>query len=298
MGKELLRSLRADPNHAPENITDFAVKSQAAQARQYAQRQREAHPEASPAQLSAEARRRTVRIAGIDGAVSGTPFFIALVPAYVAMLWEQARMYLQIAALYGRDVNDPAIAAELLWLRGVYPSVEEAKAELATLEKRRLQVKPSRETLGVWVALARRFLVLGGFIEAPDPNAAKGSRLKTALSVGGFAAIWIVTCVVPVTFMLLMAFGCISGTKTLAGKAVAFYGEAHHTSERPPPAPPIPLRTRILRGALIALSVGVPLGALAVAVTLKPAGVDFPYVLIALVCLSLVITLAVMSARR
>src|SRR3954468_5979475 len=80
----LVRIVLRDPHHVPERVTIFAVDRQAEAARAWAQRTREAAPDTSPGELAEIQRRRTVDTARVDGAIAGTPFFIALVPAYVA----------------------------------------------------------------------------------------------------------------------------------------------------------------------------------------------------------------------
>ena len=78
--RAVVRLARRDPHHIPERLTIYSVDRQADRAREWAQRAREAAPESSPAVLADAQRRRTISTARIDGAVAGTPFFIALVP--------------------------------------------------------------------------------------------------------------------------------------------------------------------------------------------------------------------------
>ena len=66
-------------------------------------------------------------MARIDGAVSGTPFFIALVPGYLAYLWQEGVMERRIAALYGSDPREVETCARTLVLRGVHPTIEAAR---------------------------------------------------------------------------------------------------------------------------------------------------------------------------
>ena len=73
---------------------------------------------------------QTARIARLQGMVAGTPFYLALIPGYMNYLWQEARMNLRLAALYGRDPGIFQTAAELLSLRGVYPTTQEAEAGL------------------------------------------------------------------------------------------------------------------------------------------------------------------------
>ena len=88
----LLRALRADPGHAAEWAVLFAVQRLSAESGAYAARLRAAAPETSPDRLAERVRDRAEDICRIEGAISGTPFLVALVPAYIALLWEQARM--------------------------------------------------------------------------------------------------------------------------------------------------------------------------------------------------------------
>ena len=110
----LVRLARRDPHHIPERLTLCSVDRQADGAREWAQRARDAARDSSPAVLVDGQRRRTISTARVDGAVAGTPFFIALVPAYIAFLWQEVRFQLRVAALYGRDPADPSVAADFL----------------------------------------------------------------------------------------------------------------------------------------------------------------------------------------
>src|SRR5438045_3515377 len=126
----LVRLVLRDPHHVPERVTIFAVDRQADAARTWAERALAAAPESSPAALAEDQRRRTVGTARVDGAIAGTPFFIALVPAYVAFLWQEARLHLRVAALFGHDPGDPHVEADFLVLRGVRPNAQPALTEL------------------------------------------------------------------------------------------------------------------------------------------------------------------------
>lgn len=73
-------------------------------------------------------------LARIDGAISGTPFFIALVPGYVSYLWQEMRMTMRTAGLYDRDLRALGTAAEMLALRGVQPNVKSAEDALISVK--------------------------------------------------------------------------------------------------------------------------------------------------------------------
>jgi hypothetical protein len=294
--RALIRRLRADPDHAPETFVLFALDHLGEGAREYAERARREDPPRDPAELSVEVHQRAVQVARIDGAISGCPFFIALVPAYVAMLWEQARMALRIAALYGNEPGGTELAAELLWLRGVQPSLEAARNAVDAAGRRR--TKRERRGLRAWIELGQRFLVMAGFLSPPDPGAAKSPLWRRGARLALAGVVWVGTWVFPATFMLVMAFGCVNSTNALGTRARAYYGgdgalEAPAVSSARPP-----LLTRAIRAAALALSIGIPLAALAISAHSRPAGIHWYYVLAALLGVSLVLGLSARTARR
>src|SRR3954463_14977947 len=148
--KELARIAYRDPAHIPERLTLHASQNLAAPSREWAENVLRERPEATPAEIADELREQSAKIARIDGAVAGTPFFIALVPGYLSYLWQEARMTLRTAALYGRDPAAMRTAAELLALRGVHPTAEAAEQALLAVSD---QPPPpeTRRSLRTWV---------------------------------------------------------------------------------------------------------------------------------------------------
>jgi hypothetical protein len=101
--RELVRVVYRDPEHVSERLTLYAVDRIADESREWAQSARRKRPDTPPAEIAEELRVKSAKIARIDGAISGTPFFIALVPGYVSYLWQEMRMTMRTAALYDRD---------------------------------------------------------------------------------------------------------------------------------------------------------------------------------------------------
>ena len=174
----LIRLAFYDPAHIPERLTIYSVDKQADSARSWAQRAREAEPETPLAVLADAQRRHTVSTARIDGAVAGTPFFIALVPAYIAFLRQEVRFHLRVAALYDEDPADPRVAADFLVLRGVHKDSEKALAELEAVRATPLPPHGERTPLKSWYQVVVNILVLAGFIRAPE------ERRSTQLTIG------------------------------------------------------------------------------------------------------------------
>ncbi len=251
---------------------------------------------------------QSAQVARIDGAISGTPFFIALVPGYLMYLLQEMRMTLRIAALYGRDPGSLRTAAEMLALRGVHPSVETAQAALTTVREKRLPDRPEhRRSLRMWVHSAYLLLVFGGFMSpssAKPPKQGWLERLRAVFSVLLGIGIWITTWVVPFTFMVLMAWGCETHARQLGRRALVFYDGEEETVDAAIAAAD-KRRDRghdkraILRTGLLFLSVAIPIAFVAVANHVKnTTGFSWVAALGALVALSLVISTAVISNRR
>ena len=198
----LVRLARRDPHHSPERLTIYEVDRQADGARVWAQRARDAAPESSPAVLADGQRRRTISTARIDGAVAGTPFFIALVPAYIAFLRQEVRFHLRVAALYGHDPADPHVAADFLVLRGVHKDPEQALAELEVVRATPLPPAGERTPLRSWYEATVRILILAGFLSAPEEDEETGQltrweKVMRAVRLVVAGLIWALTWVVP-----------------------------------------------------------------------------------------------------
>ena len=305
--RAVVRLARRDPHHIPERLTIYSVDRQADRAREWAQRAREAAPESSPAVLADAQRRRTISAARIDGAVAGTPFFIALVPAYIAFLRQEVRFHLRVAALYGHDPVDPSVAADFLVLRGVHEDTEQAEAALELVRTTPLPAAGARTPLKFWYRATVSVLILAGFLSPP------GEDETTALTVWGrvmravrfvvAGLIWVLTWILPLTFMIMMSWACESDARRFGRRVTARYGEegdnvaiAMATADRKAGG------TRALavaRGALVVLSLAIPLVFIAGAVAngKGPLGVNVPDVVGALIALALVIGVSVAALR-
>jgi hypothetical protein len=282
--RRLLAELWADPRHAAETFALHAVRRLGPRAIADAAGLRGESSRGAD-RLVAE---RAVRLTSIHGAIAGTPLFLALVPAYMAMLWEQARMVLRIAALHERDATSTRAAAEILVLRGVHPTVERAEVELhqhLAGERSRL---PRRRAL---IDLVRALLVLAGFLEAKELTEPRG-RLKAAAMMVLGVVLWAITWVVPFTFILLMSWSCRSSTRTLASRAMSHYGGGTHeqlvTSNR---------RSAAAQVAASLLTCALPATVLFIAAKWHPDGIGLGRALAALAGLALVLVLLTRGSR-
>jgi hypothetical protein len=306
--RALVRLVHRDPEHVAERLTLFAVDRIADESARWAEEIRVKRPDTPPAEIAEELRIRSAQVARIDGAISGTPFFIALVPGYVSYLWQEMKMTMRTAALYGRDVRALGTAAEMLALRGVHPDVESAEAALVAARDTPVPERPTeRRSLRTWVHSVYLILVFGGFLSpsaAEPPKRTWVDRLKSFASLVAAGVVWIMTWVLPVTFMILMAWGCESHARELGRRTLVFYdGEAASMSA----AIALAERRRdrghdkraIIRGVALFLSVAIPLVFIAwVNHVRKTVGTNWLGALGALVALSLVIATGVVASRR
>src|ERR1700716_1057352 len=174
--RELVGIVYRDPEHVAERLTLFAADRYGDTSREWAQSARSARPDTPRAVIADELRTHSAQVARIDGAVSGTPFFIALVPGYLTYLLQETRMTLRTAALYDRDPGSLQTAAEGLALRGIHPSVESAQAALTTVRDNKIPDVPAqRRSLRTWVHSVYLLLVFGGFMSASSAKPKGGA---------------------------------------------------------------------------------------------------------------------------
>jgi hypothetical protein len=216
----------------PERLALFAVHRLGEPSRLWA---RDALAEgADPGVVATKLRHQSGRVARIDGAISGTPFFLALVPGYLGYLWQEAMLVLRTAALYGRDPRTASAAAEMLRLRGIHPTVEAAQAAIEHVNATPLPGKPEhRRPVRYWVRSISMVLVFGGFLSPPSSRDMNRPHAKLLAAAGVMlgAGVWVFTWVFPATFMVLMAWGCERDARHTGRKALAFYGGEAATTD-------------------------------------------------------------------
>ena len=191
---------------------------------------RSSHPDTPVAKIADELRTQSAHVARIDGAISGTPFFIALVPGYLTYLQQEMRMTLRTAALYGREPSELRTSAEMLALRGVHPDVDAAEAALKSVREQAIPDRPAhRRSWRTWVHSVYLLLVVGGFMSPSVAEEDKGTRGKVRAVFGVLLGVglWVMTWVVPLTFMIMMAWGCETHARQLGRRTLLYYdGEA------------------------------------------------------------------------
>jgi hypothetical protein len=149
--------------------------------------------------------------------------------------------------------------------------------------------------------------VFGGFLSPSSGEPPrKGWRdvLRTGFSLAVAGAIWVLTWVLPLTFMIAMAWGCETHTRQLGRRALVFYdGEAASASAAIAVADRRHDRGHdkraLVRSLALFLSVAVPIAFVGYVQHVRnTVGLNWLGALGALVALSLVMATAIVSSRR
>ncbi len=147
------RSLSKDPGHAPELAVLNTLPLLSPRVTQW---QAEQVTDDRPDQLNRLAHRtlrRSVGQARWAGAITGSSFYVGMVPAVTVIYCEQLRMVLRMAAIYGRDPEDPARAAEILVFQRRHQTVAEAEAALQSAGHAKSRDRGPPWTRRTWMAV-------------------------------------------------------------------------------------------------------------------------------------------------
>lgn len=259
----LLRLVRAHPERLPDYVVLYATHHHAPEVREWAKRHPVSQGSTEHDELLHQMRHDLLVFSRINGALSGTPFFIALVPAYLSVLRAQARTVLRIAALNGRDPEAPERPAEMLVFLDVYPSVQAAQDRLRPLVlPNATDEKPALGQVGgvrAWIEVVIQVLTLAGFIE-PSGDKPRSSRPLRAAGAVLALGLWVLTWIIPITFMLLMAYTCEGRTRKVFDRALSYYGDIEADQDEWRRSSSRWRREQPLRAGLLGITVLLPLG--------------------------------------
>lgn len=255
--RDLARLAYWDPAHVAERLTVVFVEQLGEPSRAWAKAALGARGIGERQAIAIEQTRRAALVSRVDGALAGTPFLVALVPAYIAHLWQEGVLVLRLAALYGHDPRGDRMAAEFLVLRGVHPTVEAAETALARVKEAPAPGRFGPRNARNWFAAVRMLAVFGGFLGPPTVHRRPARRrLRSVIRIVFGIALWVITWIFPLTFMLAMSWSCQGDAKALGRRALTYYGADPETARK--------LRPRgwreALRAVALALSLAVPIG--------------------------------------
>lgn len=194
----------------------------------------------------------------------------------------------------------------MLALRGVHPRVEAAQAALEAVRETPIPDRPTeRRSLRTWVHSVYLLLVFGGFLSpsAAEPETGARARVRAVLSTLVAGVIWVMTWVLPFTFMIVMAWGCETHARQLGRRALVFY-DGEEASIGAAVALADQRRDRghdrraIVRAVALFLSVAIPIAFIGLVIHYRnTVGISWLVVVGSLVALSLVIATVVISNR-
>ena len=206
----LLARMRADPTHAPEYLAVAAVDAFGPEAERWARTFRARNPTVTDAYLALSVRARFMRLSSYSGAAAGVAGAVGAILDIGVLAWNQARMVLHLAAVYGFDPTDTERAAEMLVLRGIQKKLDAARTAIDVARRKEeatalLHQVPSGRGRGLAV-LAWELARMAGM------TAAKRAVLK----------------IVPIASVPLGAMANAAATKKLADQTARFYFARRH----------------------------------------------------------------------
>jgi hypothetical protein len=261
----LWQALRHDPKHAPETAVLHALPQLAPHVEKWWSRTLRRRSSDPPERLARRVLRRSTGVARRGGLITGSSFYVGMVPAMAMIYCEQLVVVLRLAAVYGRDPMDPIRAAEILVIQGRYPTIEDAAAALgnagSTAENRRLTANTHTIFNIVRQLPSMIGLRIRKFTRSPFDLVVTSAEIASYL--------------VPVISLPVWAFASARATRRLGRAAINFYSRpatdlAPDTEFVLPPRPAIRTR-RIVIGSVVPLAV-----ALGVLFSLLPLGTHRP----------------------
>jgi hypothetical protein len=126
----LFSDLRRHPGQAAEVAVLHAVPTLAAQVEAWHRSLVARHPGVGPDALARQEVRRAARVARRCGAITGSSFYVGMVPALALIYLEQILLVLRVGAIYGQAPTAAARAPEILVVQGAQPDVAAAVAAL------------------------------------------------------------------------------------------------------------------------------------------------------------------------
>ena len=192
--------LRTDPARAPEYIALAASERHAPAAAAWVEERKKMYAH-SPQELAQMAKHKHAALARFGGAATGVGGIVTMLPDLAAAAWIQSRMVFFIAAAYGYDPHDPMRPAELLVIRDLYKTPQEARRALD----------------GVGTMMVEAYA--GSKLQREEALAARLARFagrRLTRRVAGR--------LIPFAAIAFNAIGNERETRALADKTIMFYG--------------------------------------------------------------------------
>jgi hypothetical protein len=236
--KTFVRAFLADPRHGAEMAVLYALPHVVSEVERRRQKRvarrdaaRDAARDGTGSSVEHACRRlvsRTVFLSRRDGALTGTSFYVGMPAAMASTYLHQLVMVLEIAALHGREPNDPARAAEILVIQGRYPTAVAAGEVLASLGT----LRSERSRRGPWSTTIDVLRQVPSVIGVKVRSARSSGALSAAIAV-----LKVVSYLVPVLSIPVCAASSARTTRHLGRSAQKYYAEIGASADSSVDAP-------------------------------------------------------------
>ena len=233
------QALRRDPKHAAEIGVLYALPQLTPHVERWWSKTAAAHPSDSPDRIAKRVVRRSTHVARRGGLITGSTFYVGMVPAMAMIYCEQLVVVLRIAATYGHDPTDPARAAEILVVQGRYPCVQEAAAALQQAGTTS-NVRQAGRGVRVAVNVVRQLPSMIGLRVRKFTRRSLFDVIITGAEVASYF----------VLSLPVWAFANARSTRRLGNKAIDYYHQLA-VQQVPPTAIVLPARPRPRTRALL-----------------------------------------------
>jgi hypothetical protein len=211
----LWQAMRHDPLHAAEIAVLYTLPQLTPHVKMWWSKTSQARPSESSGRVAKRVLRRSAGVARRGGLITGSSFYVGMLPAMAMIYCEQLIVMLRIAAAYGRDPSDPARAAEILVMQGRYASIEAAAAALREVGAASSSHRSATD-IGTFVDVIRQLpsmigLRLRKYRRSPIDFVIAGAEVASYL--------------VPVVSMPVWTYASARATRRLGHAAIAFYSQ-------------------------------------------------------------------------
>jgi hypothetical protein len=213
-------TLRRSPSQAPEIGLLYSLPQLSPHVQQWWTKKAHSASSDGPDRVARRVLRHSAGVARRGGLITGSTFYVGMIPAIMMIYCEQLVVILRIAAVYGRDPTDPIRAAEILVVQGRYATLEEAAQALD-----RTRIPPTTKSANADTAV-RLVKQLPSMIGLRLRRVNWRSPIDVIVAGGEIASYF-----VPVISLPVWAYASARSMRRLGRSAINFY-------EGPPAEPP------------------------------------------------------------
>lgn len=241
-------ALRHDPRLAPETAVLHLLPQLTPHVSHWWFKTAKKRSSESPDRIAKRVLRRSTNVARRGGLITGSSFYVGMIPAMAMIYCEQLVVVLRIAAVYGRDPMDPLRAAEILVIQDRYPTIENAAAALHAAGGQ----NPNRPTERAALAIVSQ---LPSMIGLRVRKFARRSPFDIVITVAEVASY-----LIPVISLPVWAIANARATRRLGRSAIAYYSKSVIDPRLglpiALPSRPRPRTRRLMIGSAVPLAMG------------------------------------------